>query len=105
MREKLAWDVKNGNLEDIDRIVLLIDELGSVEYWGIQRMIRENGSVFKECFKRPGDVQGTSRPTSRALNYYLNTLEIFNKIRCENGKFHKTKALEIEANRIRVNKM
>jgi len=105
MKKKLTWDERNEKLEDIDRIVLLLDQLGSVEYWELQRMVREKSSVFKECFKKPGDVRGAVRPTSGMLNYYLNMLEFARLVRCESGKFYKTEALERKASQIRASLM
>lgn len=102
--KKLAWNEKNESLDDVDRIVLLIDESNPIDYWRIQQLVRENRSVFKECFNAPGDAEGSTKPTSRMLNYYLNVLEIFNKISANNGVFRKTEALKKEAAQIRERK-
>jgi hypothetical protein len=67
----------------------LIEELSPIDYWEIQRLASENRSVFKECFNEPDDIEGKLRPTSRKLSYYLNKLQIFEKITWKDGVFYK----------------
>ncbi len=96
----LRWNEKGNDFEDIERLILLIDELNSFTYEEIQRRIRENGSVFNEYFTGLHDVEGVARPISRKLNYHLNILESSKKIKYVGGAYHKTDALEREVNRI-----
>jgi len=96
----LKWNEKGNNMEDIERLILLIDELNSFTYEGIQKKIRENSSVFNEYFNGLHDVEGVARPISRKLNYHLNILESSKKIEYVGEAYHKTDALEREVNRI-----
>jgi len=93
---------ERNRLEDIEKLVLLIDVLDSFTYEKIQKRIRENDSVFNEYFNGLHDIEGVAKPVSRKLNYHLNMLEMSGKIRFVDGVYHKTEALEREANRIRA---
>ena len=97
----IRFDEKGNNMEDIERLILLIDELNFFTYEEIQKRIRENGSVFNEYFHGLHDVEGIARPISRKLNYHLNILESSKKIEYAGEAYHKTDALEREANQIK----